>query len=576
MDNEHNKPLKVGLLMDSTELPAWAFEMLKRIVNSDYAAVSLIVLNGAEKPRQSILAKFWRNRRFLLYMAYERLDRRLFRQNPEAFEPMDAEPLLTGVARMTVTPRQTRFCDTISDEDNARIEPHGIDVFLRFGFRILKGRILQSAQHGIWSFHHGDNRINRGAPPGFWEVMEHHPTTGSVVQVLTPDLDNGVVLCRSYSATDQLSVNRNCNNYYWKSLSLVPRLLEELRRGPERFRARVRAENRSLAFYSHPLYVQPSNAEFLPLLLRHWCGYARSKLKEWLSYEQWILLCDLRDDLSTSFRRYRPIVPPRDRFWADPHVIHRDGNYYIFFEEFLYGRGKGHVSVMVMDEHGAYGDPVRVLERPYHLSYPFVFEWRGQYYMIPESMENGTIEAYRCVQFPREWEFCANLMTGVEAVDATLLHHGARWWLFANMKENRGASIEDELFLFSADTPLSEEWTPHPQNPIVSDVRRARPAGRIFLYDGQLYRPSQDGSMGYGYGIRMNKIVRLDEEEYEEREVDMIEPRWNPRIVGVHTFAHADRLSMIDGRLRRRRLPPFPGDRSRKSTPPSASGRSAR
>ncbi len=38
---------------------------------------------------------------------------------------------------------------------------------------------------------------------------------------------------------------------------------------------------------------------------------------------------------------------------------------------------KGHISVIRMDEQGVYSEPVKVLERPYHLSYPFVFEWEG-------------------------------------------------------------------------------------------------------------------------------------------------------------------------------------------------------
>ena len=95
--------------------------------------------------------------------------------------------------------RKTRFCDYLSDEDVSRIRAANVDVLLRFGFRILKGPILRAAKHGVWSYHHGDNQVNRGGPAGFWEVMLNRPTTGSVLQILNEDLDNGRVIYRSYA-----------------------------------------------------------------------------------------------------------------------------------------------------------------------------------------------------------------------------------------------------------------------------------------------------------------------------------------------------------------------------------------
>ena len=145
---------------------------------------------------------------------------------------------------------------------------------------------------------------------------------------------------------------------------------------------------------------------------------------------------------------------------------------------------------------------------------------------------------YRSEGFPRRWRFHKVLLEGVSAVDTTLVNTGLTWWLFANMVENDGASTWDELFIFSADSPLSGHWTPHRRNPVVSDVRRARPAGRIFERNGRLYRPSQDCSKWYGYGVRVNEIVVLNESEYEEREVDFLKPNWDKQVRGVHTLSH--------------------------------------
>ncbi len=215
---------------------------------------------------------------------------------------------------------------------------------------------------------------------------------------------------------------------------------------------------------------------------------------------------------------------------------------------------KGHISLLTNDKNGRIEGPVTVLERPYHLSYPFVFEWCGQYFMLPESGEAGTVSLYECTEFPLKWELRRNLLEGVKAFDCTLLRHDGRWWMFANMVENEGGSNWDELFLFYADDLDSEQWVAHPMNPIVSDVTNARPAGRIFERDGSLYRPAQDCSRRYGYAFHINEITTLSETDYEEKIIARATPDWSKSLEGIHTFSSAGDLTMIDGIVRRRKL----------------------
>jgi len=147
-----------------------------------------------------------------------------------------------------------------------------------------------------------------------------------------------------------------------------------------------------------------------------------------------------------------------------------------------------------------------------------------------------------------------NIMRDVCAVDATLLHRDGKWWLFANIAENEGASTCDALSLFYSDSLLNDSWTSHPLNPIVTDVRRARPAGPIYERDGKLYRPSQDCSVRYGYGLRINQITALTTIEYAEAEVESVWPTWDKKIIGVHHISHAGGLTVADALQPRRRL----------------------
>jgi hypothetical protein len=194
---------------------------------------------------------------------------------------------------------------------------------------------------------------------------------------------------------------------------------------------------------------------------------------------------------------------------------------------------------------------VKVLERPYHLSYPFLIEEDGQLYMIPETADNRTVEIYRCVEFPSKWKLERVLMNGLACADATLHREGGKWWMFANAAR-AGADINDELHLFSADELLGD-WQPHSRNPIKSDVRSSRPAGRLFRDGKGLYRPGQIGAPLYGSGIALNRVTRLTQDEYQEEEVSRILPECEA-VLGIHTINRAGDLSVTDTFRRRARF----------------------
>ena len=554
--------LRVGLLLGSTEAAAWVARMLERIHASDYAQIVLLVVDQSPPvPGVALLTRLRRAPRQTLQGIVRRgLD--AFNQRwleaksnlPSAFARLDLMPLLGGLPRVDVVPTRTLWSDRFSDAEIAAIRTHDVDVLLRIGFRILRGDILTVARHGVWSFHHGDNQVNRGGPPGFWEAMQAWPEIGCTLQVLSEDLDNGVVLARTWSATVPESVAESNDSTYWKSLSLVPRQLQQLHhKGAERFFAEARAAEPHPQLYSRRLYRAADNTEFAGLLLRKSWRKLQNRLRHQLWFDQWIILIHMANGFSSSLWRYQRLLPPKDRFWADPFVLQRGGRYFVFIEELMYATGKGHIAVIEVDAKGKAGPAKEVLVTDHHLSYPFVFEHEGQTYMVPESRSAGCITLYRCVEFPLRWEKVMNLMDDVAAVDTTLHYHQGRWWLFANMVENRGGSSFDELYVFHAETFATQAWTPHPLNPVVSDVRSARPAGRLFERDGRLYRPSQDCSHRYGWGFNINVVDVLDPSSYVERVVSKAQPDWAPDVLATHTYNAAGRLNVIDAQIRRRR-----------------------
>lgn len=561
------KKLRIGLLLDGYNTSAWMYKIIEKIQQSYYAEIALAVINNNAlktatlSANRGLLNKIKNNRGRLFYLAIRKaleviysllIERRTYL--PDAFKKMDLTYILNDIPAIKVRPIQKGFFDRLHENDINLVKSYNVDIFIRAGFKLLSGEILNSSKYGIWSFHHGDNYVNRGGPAGFWESMENWPETGSILQILTEDLDNGIVLYRSFSCTNAFSVKDNRNNYFWKSLSFMTRKIEELyNKGEKEFFQEVDNYNQHPLFYSNRLYVKPTNSELAKLTFFKIFKKMEILFNNKFTFGQWILMFDLKSEFSSSLWRYKKIIPPKDRFWADPHAIYKNNMYYIFIEEYLYKLKKGHISVIIMDESGKHKEPVKILDKLYHISYPFIFEHENEYYMIPETLSNNTIELYKCIGFPYCWEWKMNLMEDIKALDATLLYHRDKWWMFVNIIENEGASGDDELFLFYSENLFTNKWKSHPRNPIVSDCKTARPAGKIFEKDGRLYRPSQNCSVGYGFGFNISHIELLDEYNYKEKVVSMVKPNWSKNIFATHTFNRVNSLHIIDAVIKRRK-----------------------
>jgi hypothetical protein len=246
-----------------------------------------------------------------------------------------------------------------------------------------------------------------------------------------------------------------------------------------------------------------------------------------------------------------PIPMPPDRFYADPFLVPDGERLWLFFEDADRTSGKGAIRASQLRPDGTLGESRVVLECDYHLSYPFVFQRGGAWYLLPETSGHRTVELWRATRFPWEWQLEKVLLAGVYAVDPTLFEHAGRLWLFAGVSEG-GGDAQDELFLWHADS-LAGEWRPHPKNPVVSDVRHARPAGPLFREDGALYRPGQDCSGAYGSAFWLHRVDRLDERDYRETPVRRVDASWLPGLVATHGLHRAGGFDAIDGRIWLRR-----------------------
>jgi hypothetical protein len=210
---------------------------------------------------------------------------------------------------------------------------------------------------------------------------------------------------------------------------------------------------------------------------------------------------------------YRDVSDVPAIFVADPFLYCQDGAWAMLFEVMNERSYKGEIALAVSADGLAWEYRGIVLAEPFSLSYPHVFRWRGEVYMLPDGFEHDRVELYRADPFPVRWRRVATLLEGRFA-DASICRFGGRWWLFVCEPH-----ANDVLRLFGAEDLLGP-WREHPRSPIVAgDPCAARPAGRLVEWRGRLVRFAQVCAPRYGGGVRAFEITRLTPDEYAERPV---------------------------------------------------------
>ncbi|MBD0296279.1 MAG: hypothetical protein ICV84_13935 [Flavisolibacter sp.] len=543
--------LKIALLIDSYDVRNWQYSILKEIRYSGYAEIKLVIKKDVPHRSRSMTHP-------KLFQWHLKFDKLLLGRKTDYSRTVDSENMLSDSDVMKVVPVENGSAISFTTDDVQAIKKYKCDVILNLGFGMVEGEMVNAAKYGVWAYQFGSHPAVKDEAFGYWEVMKGYETTVSTLWQMDNSNKEGKIIHCSWMPTHALSVAKTRNAAYWRASTFMPRILEGLYSYGDAYLEHLANQFReNTALDEERPFKVPSTLTTLKNIFTHFGKISRRIYQKVVDIDQWYILFKIKSNntFSPSIENFKALTPPTDRFWADPFVISQDNRHYIFLEELLFKTKKGHISVIELDDQGNVLKYGKALERPYHLSYPFVFKYDEQYYMLPETGENKTIELYKCVSFPYQWEFVMNLMEGFHNADATLLYHENKWWLFCCIDSTgREVGMLDELHLFFSDDLFTKNWQPHPCNPIDTNTKTARPAGNIFIHENEMYRPSQDCSGSYGKAINFNRIIRLSETEYEEETVSKIVPGWEKDIRRAHTFNFNDQITVMDGLKCRRRV----------------------
>ncbi len=204
-------------------------------------------------------------------------------------------------------------------------------------------------------------------------------------------------------------------------------------------------------------------------------------------------------------------------FVADPFMVRVHSAWHMFFEVMNHQTGKGEIGLAISEDGMQWKYRQIVLTEPFHLSYPYVFEWMNDYYMIPETNEAGSIRLYKAKKFPVEWSLVKLLLSGARFSDSSIVRHADKWWLFS---ETDLKMKFDTLSLYYADD-LMGPWLEHPKSPVIQgDSTNTKPGGRFLVLNNRVIRYGQDCHLAYGKQVRASEIVELTTSNYSEHEVN--------------------------------------------------------
>jgi hypothetical protein len=490
-------PRRIAVVLDGPPIPQWQARALAVLGQSPTLEIVEVSLAG-------------QRRRGRLRRAHAAVERHLFALGPDALAPSSL--------------------DRPAIQTSASSAPGGELVVW-----LAEGRPPAQELGDVLYLRHG--RRHEPAEEAFRRATLRG-TPCVETEVLLRRGGSAVLVERTVSGTRPFSTTLSRDKALWKIAALVCRAVERV---PGLDLPAAACEQGSAG---------PSTAELIARAPWAWIRVISARL---LFRRPWqIRVRRQQQEPTKGWTQARDLVRWKPgHLYADPFLFEHEDRHHLFCEEMLPGSNRAVISHTELHPDGIPCDPpTTVLEAPYHLSYPFVFAHEGEIFMIPETSAQGRVELYRATNFPGGWRRESILLDGLIASDATLLAHDGRLWLFVGVAVPN-ATMLDELHLFSAAVP-GGPWHPHPRNPVVSDVRCARPAGAIQRWGSRLVRPGQDGSRRYGGAVSFREIDQLTLHDYAEHEIARLEPSDLGAARATHTYACDGMFEAVD--LRERQL----------------------
>ncbi len=535
--------LSVGIIVDNAGLSNTVWDLYIRSLESDkYMIKTLIIQNNKEEKRLDSHYRFIKQKGILRYLgrmtfkAMTKGEKYIFSKQIEKTKYYSTHSLSElEVKKLHINPiiSKSGLIYRYDKEDIDKIKSECLDILVRAGGGILRGKILTTCKYGVISFHHADNDVNRGAPSGFWQVFNHLDKTGFIIQILNDELDGGEVIFKGFIRTCP-SFLQNKAYLYSKANYFMHKMIEEISV------KEAIPQNIKKIPYAYPLFTQPNIREqllyvsktinylfksfFTSTILKHKINWrvAYNFTSNWRNSVLW---------------KSTVINNPPGRNLSNPFLINHNNRNICYVKDYNYNKKNSKISAIELKKEG-YEFLGPVLEESFHLSYPFIFKSSDELYMCPADNHKNDIRIYKCVDFPLKWSLHKIIIRNIDAMNTSIFEYDGKWWLLANADSTKNGEHSSELHVFYSDSFDSDNWISHKNNPVIFDSTRSKNAGLIIDSEG-IFRVFQRHAFNNeSISLGIAKILKIDKEEYVEEVYCQIPPKFFPNIKGIHTFSY--------------------------------------
>tara|TARA_B100001250_G_C19796644_1_gene789023 strand:+ start:697 stop:2271 length:1575 start_codon:yes stop_codon:yes gene_type:complete len=519
--------IKIGIITNGKFVDKYTYDLAKWLKsNSKYFHFKNFISIPNEKTNfdnNKILKKIF----FKLIVFFENVILKFTNKHKNHLSKFDIKNVVREELKIKILKR-----NEFNKKDLKDIKNKKFDILIRSCANILDKDFFKISKYGIISFHHGDYKHFRGSPAGFWEVFNKERKTGFMIQKINEGLDYGNIILEGFVQTKSFFLLNQAELYLKSNFYLKKFLLDF-------------SKNKKFIFIKKgkkgKIYETPKIYNQIKYILQ-----TNKILIKKLFFNKYNFKLALFKENNIAY----PIVVKNDKnkFLADPFLIKHNNETYCFAEEYDNIKKRGHIVCINFKKEVP--EKKIVLSENFHLSFPFIFKFKKNFFMCPDSSNISEIRLYKSVNFPLKWKLYKTIKKNIKAVDNIIFKKNNLWWLLTNIDRSNSGDFSHDLSIFySKKGPLTEKWKSHPQNPIKTNSLESRNAGLIFEKN-KIIRVSQvQGFDNYGESINFHEIKYLSTKIYLEKmfkNKNFIKIKKKLKNLDIHHYSKIDKSIIVD------------------------------
>lgn len=530
---------KIGILLNHTYCTKNILDIINMLKEESNIKLYFLIHNKTDQKKRALKEKF--------YNLIFQLESKILSCFSKEIKEYHLHHKITKFINKDIVYLQPKYDTqqkdiTYSSQDMTKIKELDLDLILNANVpNRLKGEILKNAsKDGLISITYSDNRQFRSEKTAFWEVYLRKPSIGFSIEKI--DNNSNEVLYRGEIAIMRVVTEMKVRLYKEVVPYIAKVILDYKNRG------KLSPIEEDGLFSTMPLST-PSILQTIYYLFKTISLYAL------LVFKRKVLKKHPRFSVAFLYHHWQnaklyegiEIKNPPNHFYADPFVWTKHGRSVCFLEDYDYTQNIAWISAVELFEDKSYKILGSVIKEPFHMSFPYLFEYHSELYMVPETSQARSVRLYKCIEFPLKWEYQKDLLQNVSTADTMIFKHEQRWWMFTNMSTKNNDDQAAQLFAYYSDNPLSHTWEPHALNPIAFSSNYGRNGGILDADSKFPVRVRQKQKFNiYGAAFSIAKITKLSPTTFEEKLTAEIEADFFEEIKATHHMHSHNNITVYD------------------------------